>query len=111
MKLKPIEPGCKAIVIVQDMAENRGKQVIAELLIPAQGDFTHNGRGYVSDGAKKGFRMWKVAGPNINGLFGGVVVPSGWGCIEERHLMRIDGDDFQDEDNPYAVKDKELNRA
>lgn len=111
MKLKPIEPGCTAIVIHQDSTENRGKQVKAELLIPTNGDFDHGGRSYTNEGAKKGIRMWKVSGPRINGLFNGVVVESGWACVEEKHLMRIDGDDFSKEDSPYAVKDKERTRG
>lgn len=111
MKLKPIEPGCNAIVINQDATENRGKHVVAELLVPTSGEFRHNGRGYINEGAKNGARMWKVSGPRINGLFGGTVVESGWACVEEKDLMRIDGDDFLDEDNPYAVKDKDRHHA
>jgi len=95
--MKPIEAGCLAMIVnLEDNAHLNGR-VVKVLYFNDLSFGNETGR-------------WQV-----RGTFTGVSMTGetlyNEGLVRERNLLRIDGDDFSDEDKPYAVKDKDLSHA
>ncbi|WNY41120.1 hypothetical protein [Klebsiella phage YC1] len=115
--MKPIEPGCKCLIIKDDYyPENVGKEVTAIRVYDPGTRFFFS----LKDGTMGGFitagRCWSVSEtiPAVVFLRSGTgfersqifdINESGClvnGLVGERRLMRIDGEDF--DDNPYQEK-------
>lgn len=84
--MKPIEAGCMAIVINAELnPSNIGKvvKVVKKVSLPT-------------------VSAWVAEGDVLRGRNG--QGGHGWATFLEHHLMRIDGEDFSDEENIVTIK-------
>lgn len=98
--MKPIEPGCRALIINAVHKENIGKMVTAITTVAPGEPIT------LSDGAYAvnidPYPVWLVEGDLIVG-WGENLMRSPQAFIEERNLMRLDNnfdDELDDETSP-----------
>lgn len=93
--MKPIEAGCLAMLINLKTNDHLNGTTVKVLRF--------------SEAATEvtGQPNWKVKGSFCATAVVGMTL-FGEGVVAEKNLVRIDGDDFSDEDKPYAVKEKGL---